>query len=237
MKPSNTPLEEASCDRETTTVSKSDARFNSLLTQLFSAKNFDGQCKGKKGGVDIKYARNYMRPRATVIAWYGRPVCLKKGGCSCGFGLGFSKYVKELDESVFYIDLVCSQEKKGGKILASLEAYAKKTRAKMVALRAAIPALIQVYEKRGYHRVANACVPPSRAGRIMLRDMDRFAGLVGPQGEGVFTDGVRVANTAADAWRAVRKKAPTKSRSKQAELPTGWHFEGGGHGYWMTKCL
>ena len=78
-----------------------------------------------------------------------RTACTKKGGCVCGFGLAFTKHVPELSASVFYIDLVCSQERMGGKVLAALEAYGAKQGAKVAALRAAVPALVAIYEKKG----------------------------------------------------------------------------------------
>lgn len=229
-------LANASCDAAgVTVVTAGDKRFKKVLAELFEEHNFRGQCEGPKGSVNVTYARTYMRPRATVVAWYGRPVCTKDGGCSCGFGLGFTKRVKELGRSVFYVDLVCSQERKGGKILAAMESYAKSVGADVVALRAAVPDLIALYEKKGYHRMANACVPPSRAGRIALRELDRFAGPVGPRGAGVYTNGTQVVSSPADAWRAANKKPPSGSRG--SALPEGWRLEEGQHGYWMSKCL
>ena len=145
----------------------------------------------------------------------------------------------ELEESVFYIDLVCSQDRLGGRILAALEDYGKGQGLKVAALRAADPPLVRVYERKGYKRIANACVTPSRAGRIALRDLDKFAPRVWTKQEGIYTDGTRVVSSSKDAWRAWRastkKKPPATAFS--STLPDGWWFEEGSHGWWMSKCI
>lgn len=209
-------------------VTKADPRFADLLDKLFG--DFNSQCLGAKGDVNIFYAKRYMRPRATVLAW------IQSGVSSCGFGLGFIKWVPELQKSVFYVDLVCSQHRKGADVLRALEGHAKMNGADVVALRAAVPALVAVYESKKYQykRLANACLPPSRAGRLALRTLDRFAGSPGGRhGLGIYTDGVFVVSSAADAWRAVKLKRPKNN----ALLPPGWTFEEGFHGWWMSKCL
>lgn len=223
------------CQTDVEVVDTRNKRFDTTLADVFKTSNFEGQCTGKRGLVNVGYARQYMRSRATVLAYAHRAPCTKSGGCFCGFGLGFTKLVKELSASVFYVDLVCSQERMGGKVLAALETYAARTGARVVALRAAVPQLVAIYEKRGYKRIADACVPPSRAGRIALRTLDQFAGPVGPKGEGVYTDGTKIARSPADAWRVAKQARPAHASAKA--LPSGWRFEEGEHGWWMSKCL
>ena len=216
-------------------IEKKDRRFDAMLKEVFQSSNFEGQCTGEKGLVNLSYARRYMKSRATVIAFVSRDACTKRGGCFCGFGLGYTKFVEELSASVFYIDLVCSQERMGRDLLLSLEAYGARSGAKVAALRASIPELVPVYEKRGYYRLADACTPPSRAGRMALRELNKYAGSVGPKGEGGYTDGVRWANGPADAWRLAKQARP--ARAPPSSLPSGWRFEEGEHGWWMSKCL
>ena len=216
-------------------IDKKDKRFDVRLKEVFQTSNFEGQCTGEKSLVHISYARRYMKSRATVIASVSRDACTKRGGCFCGFGIGYTKYVEELSASVFYVDLVCSQERMGRDLLLALEAYGARTGAKVAALRASIPELMPVYEKRGYHRLADACIPPSRAGRMALRELNKYAGSVGPKGEGGYTDGVRWANSPADAWRVAKRVRA--ARAPANSLPSGWRFEEGDHGWWMSKCL
>lgn len=160
----------------------------------------------------------------------------RRSGCFFGFGLGYTKRMDELSASVlFYIDLVCSQEKMGRALLHALEAYGARSGAKVAALRAGTLGLVPVYEKRGYHRLADACATPSRAGRMALRELNKYAGPVGPVGEGVFTDGVRVTKSPADAWRVAKQVRP--ARTPATSLPIGWTFEEEAHGWWMSKCL
>lgn len=223
------------CEEEVNVIDKKNKNFEEIMKQVFEKKNFEAQCVGAKGLVNYGYALRYMRSRATVVVYSPRTPCTKKGGCFCGFGLGYTKHVKELSASVFYIDLICTQDKMGRKLLQALEAYGARKGAKVAALRAATPALISVYVKRGYHRLADACATPSRAGRKALRELDKYAGPVGPRGEGKFTDGVRRADDVKEAWSLAKRVRPT--RAPDAVLPSGWRFEEGSHGWWMSKCL
>lgn len=214
-------------------MDKNNERFDEMVEKVFQTASFKAQCVGAKGMVNITYARRYMKSRATVLVYSSRDTCTERGGCFCGFGLG---YIKRVDgASVLYIDLVCSQEKIGRGLLQALEAYGAGSKANVAALRAATPDLVSVYEKRGYHRLADACAPPSRAGRIALRELNKYAGPVGAGGKGVFTDGVRVAKSPADAWRVAKQVRPT--RAPATLLPNGWMFEEGAHGWWLSKCL
>ena len=216
-------------------MEKTNEGFDAALKDIFLPANFKAQCTGAKGMVNLPYAQRYMKSRATVLVYSRRRAHTKRGGGYCGFGLGYTKNVEELSASVFYIDLVCSQERMGSDLLAQLEMYGASQGAKVAALRAAVPALISVYEKKGYRRLADACAPPSRAGRLALRALNKFAGPVGPKGDGTYTDGVRFANSPADAWRMAKQTRP--ARAPTTSLPSGWRFEEGSHGWWMSKCL
>jgi hypothetical protein len=220
------------CAKDVTVVTNANPRFAGLLDDVFKPNNFNRHCTRMKGGVpigvNVTYAKRYMRPRATVIA------CFLGNVSSCGFGLGFPKWVPELRKSVFYADIVCSSQRKGGDILRALEDHARSNGAHVIALRAAAPALIGVYENHKFKRLANACQPPSRAGRLALRAIDRFAvSLSGRYDSGFYTDGILVVSSVADAWRASKRERPKKSNT----LPPGWYKEEGGHGWWMSKCL
>lgn len=227
------------CSLDVVMVDTRDKRFGATLNHMFETSSFNSQCMGVKGGVNLKYARQYMKPRATVIASIPQVPCKKNGYCVCGFGLAFMKFVPELNASVFYIDLLCSQKRQGGRVLVALEAYGKQQGAKVVALRAAEPKLVSIYQRKGYNRVADACLPPSRAGRVALRSLDRFANSEGRNNDGtvkgVYTDGTRTVKSHIDAWRAVKHTRP--ARASRLALPDGWWFEEGGHGWWMSKCL
>jgi hypothetical protein len=222
------------CDSQVTVYEEGDAEYDDVIEELFTETTFSPQCTGVSGAVNYRYAKNYMRPRAEVVGWIARRRCTSKGGCSCGFGLGFAK--TELFEGeqidVFYIDLVCSQARMGGKILTALEDYALENEYAVVALRAAVPKLVKYYQKKGYAKQANACFTPSRASRIILRGLNRFAAGVGGAREGVYTDGERVVASLDDAWR---KAGLTRPRGR--DLPPGWRYEEGYHGWWMSKCL
>ena len=245
--------------------SHDQARFNAMLAKLFERKTFESQCTGRKGGVWHRYARTYMRERATVVVWTDQGACTSRAdqgnACICGFGLGYEK--READTDVFYVDLVCTQHRQGRAILRALENHAKTKGLKVVALRAAVPELVKVYERHGYRRVANACLPPSRASRAILRSIGSgsmpAAGVPGASESGVLTDGTRVVTivdrqkgdskksrkertkeqamemtrAVAAAWRMAKRKQPTGT----SELPPGWRHEQGNHGWWMTKCL
>ena len=220
------------CDSQVHLYEEEDAEFKEVLKALFKETTFSSQCKG---GVNFRYAKEYMRPRAEVVAWIPRRRCTERSGCSCGFGLGFAKTEvfdgEEID--IFYIDLVCSQTRMGGKVLSALEEYAMENEYQIVALRAAVPKLVKYYLRKGYTKQANACVPPSRASRLILRGLNRFAAGVGGASEGVYTDGEHVASSEEDAWR---KEGLTRPRGS-TKLPPGWRFEEGYHGWWMSKCL
>jgi hypothetical protein len=210
-----------------------DADFDKVLEALFSEPVFVSQCTGMNGAVNHRYAKAYMRPRAEVVAWIPRQKSAARRGC-CGFGLGFAKTEifdgEEVD--IFYIDLVCSQSRKGGEILRALEEYAMDNEYDVVALRAAVPQLVRYYMRKGYVKAANACVPPSRASRLILRGLNRFSSGVAGAREGVYTDGKHVVSSADDAWR----KAGL-TRAEGVDLPPGWRYEAGYHGFWMSKCL
>lgn len=223
-----------SCQQNVVVLTSASKQFAATLERVLDRKNFDGHCVRKDNeGVNRSYAVEYMRPRATVLAFVPRAEgCDRSKGAFCGFGLGFTKTVEGVG-TVFYIDLVCSQERKGKQILSALEGHAAtKKIADVVALRAAAPGLVRVYRRLGYVRAANACLPPSRAARALLRAVDEnAAGVAGSPG-GVYTDGTRVVSSVADAWRAIGEKNP---RAKT--LPPGWYFEHGDHGWYMSKCL
>ena len=216
-------------------VTAPSPRFDKTRELVFSTKIFEEQCilrANKKKGVNIDYAREHMKAKATVIAW-SRPTSCST--CSCGFALGYMKEVAELGKTVMYVDLVCSQHRLGSQLLAALEEHGRKRGATVVALRAATDELVPVYRKKGYHRIADACVPPSRAGRMALRRLDEFAGRPSKMGDfDIYTDGTREAQTIADAWRAAKLTRPKKNTRA---LPPGWRLEKGWHGWWMSKCL
>ena len=210
-------------------------RFEETRKLVFRTDIFQKQCtrvNSKTASVSIDYARKHMRAKATVIAW-SRPTSCST--CSCGFALGYIKRVAELGKTVMYVDLVCSQHRLGGQLLAALEEYGRTRGATLVALRAATKELIPVYRKKGYHRVADACVPPSRAGRMALRQLDQYAGQPSTRGDvEIYTDGLREVLTIADAWRAAKLARPPKNHNA---LPPGWRLEEGWHGWWMSKCI
>jgi hypothetical protein len=210
-----------------------DAEFDKVLEVLFSEPVFASQCTGANGAVNYRYAKAYMRHRAEIAVVIPRQKYAARRG-SCGFGLGFAKTEvfdgEEVD--IFYIDLVCSQARKGGEILRALEEYAMDNEYHVVALRAAVPELVKYYQRKGYVKQANACVPPSRASRLILRGLNRFAAGVGGASEGVYTDGKHVVSSADDAWRKAGFTRP-----EGVDLPPGWRYEAGYHGFWMSKCL
>ena len=208
-----------SCVRDVRIVTAEHKDFQTRLAALFDRSTFNDQCMGVKGGVNLTYARGHMKQRATVIAYVPREPCARRT-CTCGFGLGFAKTVPGIEGTVFYIDLVCSQERMGGRILAALEAHGARQGARVAALRAAVPALVRVYLKKGDHRLADACDPPSRAGRLALRELDRFSrSSPGSQRGPLVTDGTRVVSSPVDAWRASKQARP--KRAAPDELPDG----------------
>jgi hypothetical protein len=221
-----------SCEQSVVVLTSASKQFAATLHRVLESKNFVGQCLRKDGeGVSHSYAVEYMRPRATVLAFIPRAErCGRSKGAFCGFGLGFTKAVEGVG-TIFYIDLVCSQERKGKQILSALERHAA-TISDVVALRAATPGLVRVYRRLGYVRAANACLPPSRAARALLRAVDENATGVAGATEGVYTDGTRVVSSVSDAWRAVGEKKP-----RVTTLPPGWYFEHGHHGWYMSKCV
>jgi hypothetical protein len=222
------------CESRVHVYDEGDADFHRVLEALFSEPVFLSQCTGANGAVNYQYAKTYMRHRAEVVAFVPRQKCAAKRG-TCGFGLGFAKTEVFDGEQVdiFYIDLVCSQSHKGGAILRALEEYAKDNDYQVVALRAAVPQLVKYYQRKGYVKAANACVPPSRASRLILRGLNRFSSGVAGAREGVFTDGQHVVSSVDDAWTKARLPRP----EGVVDLPPGWRFEAGYHGFWMSKCL
>lgn len=221
----------ASCSLFLLDAERDPLRFRSVLDALFKGKTFGAQCTSSKGGVSRQYAVRHMRARATLVAWAGSD----SSSLDCGFALGMIKHDPG-HPPVLYVDLVCSQQRQGGRLLAALEEYATRRRlASVAALRAATPGLLSVYERKGYRRQANACLPPSRANRLLLRALDANAGAVAGGHGQVFTDGQRVVTSRADAWRLQTGRSPTRANARR--LPTGWHADEGYHGWWMSKCL
>lgn len=226
----------ATCQTATLLTDRSK-EFQPTLKRLFRQDTFDDQCvRAGTGGVNREYALRHMYARATVLVYVNRD-----DGKFCGFGLGYVKEVEEIGK-VFYIDLVCSQNQQGKTILDAFERYAKRNRiADVTALRAAVPKLVRVYERRGYVRAADACSPPSRAARALLRTLDTNAAGVagaarivvdGETSSGLYTDGTHVFSSVADVWRHVGRRKP-----RNVQLPEGWYAEEGGHGWWMSKCI
>ena len=221
----------ASCSLFLVDAERAPLRFRSALDSLFNGKTFDAQCTSSKGTVNKQYAVRHMRSRATLVAWAGSDES-SSSSPDCGFALGMIK--RDSEHPVLYIDLVCSQQRQGGKLLAALEGYASHHGlASVAALRAATPGLLKVYERKGYRRQANACLPPSRANRLILRALDSNAGAVAGGHDIIFTDGKRVVTSMSDAW----KLETGQRRDTPKYLPKGWHAEEGYHGWWMSKCL
>lgn len=231
-------------------VTDKDPGFDSVLEKIFSKDGFK-QCGGK---INAAYARRHMKARATVIA-----ASVDHTGSLCGFALAFPKTIsvdRNVKLTVFYVDLVCTQHKLGKQIMTVLETYAKdKTKIKVVALRAAVKQLIPVYEQKfGYKRQANACEFPSRAGRNLLYNIDKGAADLGGTSTGYYTDGYLVTRDIDEAWVLAIAKAErfaevtgnvepfymltdASEKKKKQTLPTGWYFDEGFHGWWMSKCL
>ena len=217
-----------------------DAAFERTVAKLLAPSTFDSQCYRKDGrGIDLEYVKRYVRPRADFVAVIDRPcpgsdanAKQGKGACFCGFGFG---YVKRHDASpgaeqggdltIVYVDLVCTQHKKGKVLLEAMEDYGKARGAAMSALRAAERELIPIYARYGYRRIANACLPPSRAQRAALRECDRFAVSVkglGREKVRYRKEGAPPIRTIAAAWKAEGYARP---RDRPRRLPYGWSRE------------
>lgn len=111
--------------------------------------------------IDPDYVRVNTKGKATVLCWFPESE-------ACGFALGH-----ERNAQVFFVDLLCTQKKQGRRLLKEMEAYAREREIPLVALRAASEALVPVYEERGYARVADACVPPSKIDKKLRRKLER----------------------------------------------------------------
>ena len=135
------------------------------------------QCRKKEGkgtvlAINVAYVREHMIDKAQHLFYFARYTKRKRKLQEfCGFLLAREKNIN--NQRVFYIDLLCSQHRKGSALLAKAEAYAKKQRFKLTALRAATPGLLKYYRNKGYKRNTNACVGVDRDDRVFRRgDLD-----------------------------------------------------------------
>lgn len=99
-----------------------------------------------------------------------------------GFLVGSVKTLPHNKQKVFYIDLVCSAHRKGRDLLTRAEIYALSLGYSTIGLRAATPALLNIYRRRGFKRDVDACKKRTRTQRRALRHMDVVASKLFQQG-------------------------------------------------------
>ena len=138
-----------------------DRGFQSMLSRVFTQRVFQAECvrkvDGRYDGVAWEYARQNAMATATVLCVVDTETRRRGKGAqrTCGFGVGHVDSTR----SRLIVDVVCSSQRQGGRILRALEAHARDEALRVVALRAATDALIPIYERHGYERRVNACAP------------------------------------------------------------------------------
>jgi hypothetical protein len=134
---------------------------------------FNKKTKKREIVIDKTYVRTKMLPNIQYIWWSEREVDsskTKKKKEFCGFLLGRARRLLPRSKKiVFYVDLLCSAHRQGGKLLAHAEDFARSKNYSRMALRAASPHLLRYYRSKGYKRVLDACARPSRRARALLR--------------------------------------------------------------------
>ena len=127
----------------------------------------DRKTKKLEKTINDAYVRKYIIPRAThtLVATSGKDMY--------GFLVGSVKRLE--DGPVFYVDLVCSANRKGKDLLFRAEIKALSLGMRTITLRAASPKLLNVYRRRGYTREVDACKRKTREQRRKLREMDKVA--------------------------------------------------------------
>ena len=159
--------------------------FQERLNEITSCKNIsrdapcgetDYQCKGM---INKMYVNTWMIDRAEYIFWYESEHKNSKGKKYTrmdGFALAYrGAHKHNPDEEYFYIDLLCSNHRKGGQLLQKVEEFAKGLGFKTLALRAASASLFRYYRSKGFRRMANACKKYNRQQRSVLRHLDEDA--------------------------------------------------------------
>ena len=159
--------------------------FQERLNEITSCKNIssdapcgetDYQCKGM---ISKMYVNTWMIDRAEYIFWYESEHKNSEGKKYTrmdGFALAYrGAHKHNPDEEYFYIDLLCSNHRKGGQLLQKVEEFAKDLGFNTLALRAASASLFRYYRSKGFRRMANACKKYSRHQRSVLRHLDEDA--------------------------------------------------------------
>ena len=113
-------------------------------------------CVFGKARIPQRYL-NLLRDRFEYLLYY------ETDGRVDGFLVG-GRDVVTVDgrkTTVFYVDVVCSQYRKGRMLLLQAEVIGQRLRCEAVALRA-LPHVIRYYRKLGYQTALNACHAESR---------------------------------------------------------------------------
>ena len=120
-------------------------------------------CVFGKARIPQRYL-NLLRDRFEYLLYY------ETDGRVDGFLVG-GRDVVTVDgrkTTVFYVDVVCSQYRKGRMLLLQAEVIGQRLRCEAVALRA-LPHVIRYYRKLGYQTALNACHAESRRQRSHRR--------------------------------------------------------------------
>jgi len=143
--------------------------------------NLDEICG--RGVINKEYVIKNMKPKVQYILLYKhtdiskqksrRKILTTRKDIIDGFLFAHVMRHKDIPQKILYIDLVCSQRRKGRALLEKVELLAKHSRIKRLALRSAFKPLIRYYRKHGYKRIANPCKPPSRKQRHIKRSLDQ----------------------------------------------------------------
>ena len=134
---------------------------------------------GKKTALRLAHSRT----KAQIVVWIEKKkrTCGADESCICGFALAhFSPQAAEefspQEHKVLVVDLVCSANQKGKALVDALEKFAKEQHNVdniMIAARASTTQLKNMFRAKGFKRVANACIPPSKASAAVLERLDK----------------------------------------------------------------
>lgn len=171
--------------------------FRRMLKKIVG--NVSKQCvkyKRNKNGVRViddvainsKYVRDHAMNRTTVLL-YTEGITQERGTnkqtkrlrkekrALTGFAMAHVKKDKENHNKIFYVDIICSAHRCGRQLFRMAEQVAKKLECDVIALRAATPNLIKIYNRLGYKRRANDCTHDQDPAldRRKKRDLDEHS--------------------------------------------------------------
>ena len=218
---------------------KKDLLENILLACKRNKKKSKGPCDGVQSqcqslnkktreweaAINDDFVEDWVIPSAQYL------LVASEDGEMRGFLIGTRKKIDGQDKS-FYIDLVCSRHRKGKDLLMRAEIFALSLGLRTVTLRAASPALIRVYRRRGFSRDVDACKVRTRTQRRRLRELDRVASALfsGQRDE----DDVPCLNKRGDPAPKIKTKRKCEARGYTWEGYEDWKTSG--EGWWMSKC-